>query len=123
MISREVYCWGDNGGAYERTLGDPSFTGESSTSPRDVDLTGPGSKVSSNRTVSSVDGNIAGDGVTSAAMLSTEALCWGSSGQTQYRDPVPTTIASAGDVGRRHELNTDANGNWLLAFNDAGGNS
>ena len=54
-------------------------------------------------------------------MRSTEALCWGSSTQTTYADPVVSTIASTGDVGRSPALTTDGSGNWLLAYNDAGG--
>ena len=59
--------------------------------------------------------------MTCAIMRSTEALCWGSSAQTTYADLVISTIASTGDVGRSPALTTDGSGNWLLAYNDAGG--
>ena len=68
-----------------------------------------------------MDGINAGDGVTCAIMRSTEALCWGSSTQTAYADPLVTTIASTGDVGRSPALTTDGSGNYILAYYDAGG--
>ena len=68
-----------------------------------------------------MDGINAGDGVTCAMMRSGEALCWGSSSETTYADPVVSTVASAGDVGRGPALTTDSSGNWLLAYDDGGG--
>ena len=77
--------------------------------------------MASNWTSSSVDGINAGDGVTCAMMRSSEALCWGSSSETSYSDPVVSTVASTGDVGRSPALTTDSSGNWLLAYDDGGG--
>ena len=67
--------------------------------PKEVDLSGTSSLAASNWTSSTVEGINAGDGAT-CAIRSTEALCWGSSTQTTYADPVVSTIASTGDVGR-----------------------
>ena len=121
MSSGSVNCWGYNGGSYANILGSPSYKGESTYDPKEVDLSGTSSLAASNWTSSTVEGINAGDGVTCAIMRSTEALCWGSSTQTTYADPVVSTIASTGDVGRSPALTTDGSGNWLLAYNDAGG--
>ena len=121
MSSGSVNCWGYNGGSYANILGSPSCKGESTNDPKEVDLSGTSSLAASNWTSSTVEGINAGDGVTCAIMRSTEALCWGSSAQTTYVDPVISTIASTGDVGRSPALTTDGSGHWLLAYNDAGG--
>ena len=121
MSSGSVNCWGYNGGSYANILGSPVYKGESTYDPKEVDLSGTSSLAASNWTSSTVEGINAGDGVTCAIMRSTEALCWGSSTQTTYADPVVSTIASTGDVGRSPALTTDGSGNWLLAYNDAGG--
>ena len=121
MSSGSVHCWGYNGGSYANILGSPAYKGDSTYDPKEVDLSGAISLAASNWTSSTVEGINAGDGVTCAIMRSTEALCWGSSTQTTYADPVISTIASTGDVGRSPALTTDGSGNWLLAYNDAGG--
>jgi hypothetical protein len=121
LSSGSVKCWGHNGGSYENILGSPSFDGGSSYDPKEVDLSGTRSLASSNWTSSTVDGINAGDGVTCAVMRSNEALCWGSSARTSYADPVVSTVASTGDVGRSPALTTDSSGNWLLAYSDGGG--
>ena len=121
MSSGSVHCWGYNGGSYANILGSPAYKGDSTYEPKEVDLSGAASLAASNWTSSTVQGINAGDGVTCAIMRSTEALCWGSSAQTTYADPVISTIASTGDVGRSPALTTDGSGNLLLAYNDAGG--
>jgi len=121
LSSGSVKCWGHNGGSYENILGSPSYQGEDSYEPKEVDLSGTSSLVASNWTSSSVDGINAGDGVTCAMMRSGEALCWGSSSETTYADPVVSTVASTGDVGRSPALTTDSSGNWLLAYDDGDG--
>ena len=121
LSSGSVKCWGHNGGSYENILGSPSYKGESSYDPKEVDLSGTSSLVSSNWTSSTVDGINAGDGVTCAMMGSGEALCWGSSLQKGYVDPSVTTIASSGDVGRYPALTEDDDGNWIISYNDNGG--
>ncbi|MFL2975241.1 MAG: putative Ig domain-containing protein [Candidatus Thalassarchaeaceae archaeon] len=121
LTTGSVKCWGHNGGSYSNVLGSPTYTGMSTYDPKEVDLSGSSSLVSSNWTSSTVDGINAGDGVTCAIMRSGEALCWGTSSQTSYADPSVSTVASTGDVGRSPALTTDANGNWLLAYNDGDG--
>ena len=121
LSSGSVKCWGHNGGSYENILGSPTYKGEGSYDPKEVDLSGSSSLVASNWTSSTVEGINAGDGVTCAMMRSGEALCWGSSSETTYTDPVVSTVASAGDVGRSPALTTDSSGNWLLAYDDGSG--
>jgi len=117
----EVHCWGHNGGHYSNILGDTSFLGMDSYEPKVVDLSGPSSLVSSNWAGSTVRGINAGSDVTCVLMQSTEALCWGSSSQTEYVGPSVTTIASSGDVGRYPALTEDGDGNWIISYNDNGG--
>ena len=81
MSSGSVNCWGYNGGSYANILGSPSYKGESTYDPKEVDLSGASSLAATNWTGSTVDGINAGDGVSCAIMRSTEALCWGSSTQ------------------------------------------
>ncbi len=121
LSSGSVNCWGHNGGSYSNILGSPGYTGTSTYDPKEVDLSGSRSLVSSNWTGSTVEGINAGDGVSCAIMRSGEALCWGSSSRTSYVGPSVNSIATTGDVGRSPALTTDGNGNWLLAYNDGSG--
>ncbi len=121
LLDGRVYCWGENGGSYANILGNSSFKGDSTPDPKRVDLGVSSSLVSSNWTSGSASVIIAGDGVSCAIMQTGEALCWGSSSEVAYSDPVVNTIASTGDVGRGPALVEDDSGNWLVSYIDNGG--